>query len=92
MLGGAEKLSDVSAREGKKIKEFGYIETNEARPIIRLACMAQASGAVSIAIPPWNGVFGKYLHSLEEQAQQEEAPTLSAANVSNNETTRDLSH
>ena len=64
VLGGAEKLSDVAAREGKKIKEFGYIETNEPKPLIRLACQAQAHGAVSIVIPPWNGVFGKYLKSL----------------------------
>jgi ferredoxin len=69
VLGGAEKLSDVSAREGKKIKEFGYIETTEPRPIIRLACMAQATGAVSIVIPPWNGVFGKYLRAREEEAR-----------------------
>ena len=61
VLGGAEKLSDVAAREGKKIKEFGYIDTAEAKPLIRLACQAQANGAVSIVIPPWNGVFGKYL-------------------------------
>ncbi|HEX5832796.1 MAG TPA: 2Fe-2S iron-sulfur cluster-binding protein, partial [Pyrinomonadaceae bacterium] len=61
VLGGAEKLSDVAAREGKKIKEFGYIETSETKPLIRLACQAQAYGAVSIVIPPWNGVFGKYL-------------------------------
>ena len=61
VLGGAEKLSDVAAREGKKMKEFGYIDTAEAKPLIRLACQAQAQGAVSIVIPPWNGVFGKYL-------------------------------
>lgn len=61
VLGGSEKLSDVAAREGKKIKEFGYIDTVEAKPLIRLACQAQAQGAVSIVIPPWNGVFGKYL-------------------------------
>ena len=67
VLGGAEKLSDVAAREGKKIKEFGYIDTSEAKPLIRLACQAQAYGAVSIVIPPWNGVFGKYLkHSKPE--------------------------
>jgi ferredoxin len=66
VLGGAEKLTDVNAREGKKIKEFGYIETSEARPLIRLACQAQALGAVSIVIPPWNGVFGKYLKGLRE--------------------------
>jgi ferredoxin len=66
VLGGAEKLSDVAAREGKKIKEFGYVDTTEAKPLIRLACQAQALGAVSIVIPPWNGVFGKYLKGLRE--------------------------
>lgn len=66
VLGGAEKLTDVAAREGKKIKEFGYIDTTEAKPLIRLACQAQAMGAVSIVIPPWNGVFGKYLSGLKK--------------------------
>lgn len=65
VLGGAEKLSDVAVREGKKIKEFGYVDTTEPKPLIRLACQAQALGAVSIVIPPWNGVFGKYLKSLK---------------------------
>jgi ferredoxin len=65
VLGGAEKLSDVAVREGKKIKEFGYIDTTEPKPLIRLACQAQALGAVSVVIPPWNGVFGKYLKSLK---------------------------
>ncbi|MEP6706814.1 MAG: 2Fe-2S iron-sulfur cluster-binding protein, partial [Pyrinomonadaceae bacterium] len=45
VLGGAEKLADVAAREGKKIKEFGYIDTTEPRPLIRLACQAEAHGA-----------------------------------------------
>lgn len=66
ILGGAEKLSDVAAREGKQIKKFGYIDTAEPKPSIRLACQAQTQGAVSIVIPPWNGAFGKY---LSEQAQ-----------------------
>jgi ferredoxin len=65
VLGGADKLSDVATREGKKIKEFGYIDTSEPKPLIRLACQAQTHGAVSIVIPPWNGVFGKYLKSLK---------------------------
>jgi len=73
VLGGAEKLSHVAAREGKKIKEFGYIDTSEAQPIIRLACQAQAHGAVSIVIPPWNGVFGKYLRA-QKKANAEELP------------------
>ena len=64
VLGGAEKLTDVAAREGKKIKEFGYIDTPESKPLIRLACQAQTHGAVSIVIPPWNGVFGKYLKRI----------------------------
>jgi ferredoxin len=66
ILGGVEKLSDVAAREGKKIKEFGYIDTAEPKPLIRLACQAQTHGAVSIVIPPWNAVFGKYLRSLKQ--------------------------
>lgn len=70
VLGGAEKLSDVAAREGKKIKEFGYIDTAEPRPLIRLACQAQANGAVSIVIPPWNGQFGKYLSTLKSSGNQ----------------------
>jgi ferredoxin len=74
VLGGAEKLSDVAAREGKKIKEFGYIDSPEPKPLIRLACQAQAHGAVSIVIPPWNGVFGKYLRS---QAANAETPIAS---------------
>jgi ferredoxin len=66
VLGGAEKLTDVAAREGKKIKEFGYVDTSEPKPLIRLACQAQALGAVSIVIPPWNGVYGKYLNKLKD--------------------------
>ena len=72
VLGGAEKLSDVAAREGKKIKEFGYIDSSESKPLIRLACQAQAHGAVSIVIPPWNGVFGKYLSRRSSQIDADE--------------------
>jgi ferredoxin len=71
VLGGAEKLSDVAVREGKKIKEFGYIVTTEPKPLIRLACQAKTYGAVSIVIPPWNGVFGKYLKSRHEISESE---------------------
>lgn len=74
VLGGAEKLSDVAAREGKQIKKFGYINTTEPKPLIRLACQAQTQGAVSIVIPPWNGVFGKYLseHGRADATSSEE--------------------
>jgi ferredoxin len=74
VLGGADKLSDVAGLEWRRIKEFGYINTDEPKPVIRLACQAQAYGAVSIVIPPWNGIFGKYLQghkSLLEEAEIE---------------------
>jgi ferredoxin len=79
VLGGAEKLSDVAAREGKKIKEFGYVDTAEPKPLIRLACQAQANGAVSIVIPPWNGQFGKYLKSLKPDEAKAILPEATAA-------------
>jgi ferredoxin len=69
VLAGADRMSDVAVREGKKIKEFGYIDTAEPKPLIRLACQAQAQGAVSVVIPPWNGQFGKHLRALKEAAQ-----------------------
>jgi hypothetical protein len=31
---------------------------DEPTPIVRLACQARAHGAVSIVIPPWNGIIG----------------------------------
>lgn len=65
VLGGAEKLTPVAEREGRKMKEFGYIDTDDPRPLIRLACQAQGMGAISVVIPPWNGVFGKHLRKVE---------------------------
>jgi ferredoxin len=59
VLGGAERLSEVDEMEARRMKEFGYINTSETRPVIRLACMALGSGNVSIVIPPWNGFIGK---------------------------------
>jgi ferredoxin len=62
VLGGAEKLSPVVANdEGKRMKVFGYADTDEPTPLIRLACQARAYGAVSVVIPPWNGIFGSAL-------------------------------
>ena len=53
----------------------GPIDLDPARHgnlgLIRLACQAQAQGAVSIVIPPWNGVFGKYLKSLKPANEEE---------------------
>jgi len=59
VLGGSERLSDVERMEAKQMKEFGYINTTEPKPLIRLSCAALASGNVSIVIPPWNGFIGQ---------------------------------
>jgi len=60
VIGGREKLSDVVDRdEAARMRVFGYIDTDEPRPLIRLACQARASGAVSVVIPPWNGIVGR---------------------------------
>jgi ferredoxin len=71
VLGGAEKLTEVDWRERKMMPLFGYIETEESHPLIRLSCQARARGAVSVVIPPWNGYFGKYLKRRREGAAQE---------------------
>lgn len=71
VLSGAEKLSEVAGLEWRRIKEFGYIDTDEPRPIIRLACQAQAYGNVSIVIPPWNGVFGKFIRGEKSMLEEE---------------------
>jgi ferredoxin len=68
VLGGAEKLSPVVERdEAARMKVFGYIDTSDERPLIRLACQARAMGAVSVVIPPWNGLFGKELRKRHSQ-------------------------
>ena len=66
VIGGAEKLADVQRLERKQMKVFGYKQGDEAKPIMRLACQAQAEGSVSIVIPPWNGVFGKKIYGVEK--------------------------
>ncbi len=58
VIAGAEKLSPVVDRdERRRMKVFGYVDTTEERPLIRLACQARAHGAVSVVIPPWNGLI-----------------------------------
>jgi ferredoxin len=77
VLGGAEKLSEVADLEWRKITEFGYIDTEEPRPLIRLACQAQAYGNISIVIPPWNGVFGKFIRQQRVAGEEEqESPVI----------------
>jgi len=76
VLGGAEKLSETDWRERKMMPLFGYIETSEARPLIRLSCQAKATGAVSVVIPPWNGYFGKYLKRQKEDSTEAESKAV----------------
>jgi ferredoxin len=60
VLAGADRLSPIVDRdEGRPMRVFGYADGTETTPVVRLACQARAHGAVSIVIPPWNGVFGK---------------------------------
>jgi ferredoxin len=66
VLGGAEKLSAVEERERKVMRLLGYIDTDDEQPLIRLSCQARGAGAVSIVVPPWNGVFGKYLRAQSQ--------------------------
>ncbi len=67
VLGGAEKLSPVVDRdERRRMKVFGYLDSAEEQPLLRLACQAKAHGAVSIVIPPWNGVFANGLSRGQE--------------------------
>ena len=78
ILEGAEKLSDVAPRERKQMKIFGYNQGDEPRPILRLACQAKARGAISIVIPPWNGVFGKKIYANVADVELEPATTSAA--------------
>lgn len=66
VLGGREHLSPVEPRERQRLREFGYLDSDDPQPIIRLTCMAQANGSVSIVIPPYNGIFGKYRRKEEQ--------------------------
>jgi len=72
VLGGRERLLPVDARERQRLREFGYDDTDEPQPLIRLACMAQVMGPISIVLPPYNGIFGKY-RRLQEQNSSDTA-------------------
>ena len=47
VLAGSEHLSAVEPRERATISALGYITTAEPRPVVRLACMTQATGPVT---------------------------------------------
>ena len=58
---GADLLSPVDAKEHATISALGYLDTEDPKPIVRLACMAQAHGPITLVIPPWNGQIGARL-------------------------------
>ena len=66
VVGGSENLSDVERLERKQMQVFGYNQTEDAKPVMRLACQARAEGSVSIVIPKWNGVFGKKVYGVDK--------------------------
>ncbi|HEY0427270.1 MAG TPA: 2Fe-2S iron-sulfur cluster-binding protein [Pyrinomonadaceae bacterium] len=78
VLGGQEKLSDVSERERRQMKIFGYNQPDDAKPFMRLACQARAYGNATIVIPAWNGVFGKKVYGNVEEIDLEPATTSAA--------------
>lgn len=80
VIGGQEKLSEVSPREAKQMKIFGYNQPQEAKPFMRLACQARTEGAVSIVIPPWNGVFGKAVYGNVEDVELQPATSSAQLN------------
>lgn len=59
VIGGKEKLSEVTPRERRAMTVFGYNQPEDEKPFLRLACQAYAHGNATMVIPPWNGVFGK---------------------------------
>ena len=65
VLGGNNRLSAVNPLEQRRIARFGYIDTEEARPLIRLACKAHATGNVTVVVPSWNAVAGNYLQGKD---------------------------
>lgn len=75
VLGGQEKLSEVSPRERRQMKVFGYNQPEDEKPFIRLACQAKAYGNATIVIPTWNGVFGKKIYGNVELLELEPATT-----------------
>lgn len=75
VVGGQEKLSEPSARERRQMKVFGYGQTDEEKPFIRLACQAKATGNVSVVIPPWNAVFGKKVRGNVDDVELEPVTT-----------------
>lgn len=79
VLGGQEKLSEVTPRERRAMKVFGYNQPADEKPFLRLSCQTKAFGTATIVIPPWNGVFGKKVYGNVEELELEPATTSARA-------------
>jgi ferredoxin len=79
VLGGQEKLTEVARRERRRMKVFGYNQPEDEKPFIRLACQAKAYGNATIAIPPWNAVFGKKVYNNVDDVELEPVTTSAKA-------------
>ena len=79
VIAGEEKLSEVARRERRAVKVFGYDQTDDTHPIIRLACQTKAHGNVTIVIPPWNAVFGKKVYGNVDELELEPVTTSAKA-------------
>lgn len=75
VIAGNQKLSEVARRERRAVRVFGYDQTDDPKPIIRLACQAKAHGNVTIVIPPWNAVFGKKVYGNVDELELEPVTT-----------------
>lgn len=71
VLGGQDKLTDVTRHEKRAMKIFGYNQPESEKPFLRLACQAKATGNATIVIPPWNAVFGKKVRGNVEDVELE---------------------
>ena len=57
------------------MKVFGYNQPDEEKPFLRLGCQAKAHGNATIAIAPWNAVFGKKVFGNVEEVELEPVTT-----------------
>jgi ferredoxin len=63
VLSDASALSTMDDDERSKLAEIG-VRGEGSHPPIRLSCMTQAYGNVSIVIPPWNGLVARIIRTL----------------------------
>jgi len=66
LLGGRDRLSEISDFERERLRYFGYDtvnDPNDSHPLVRLACQSQCRGDVTLAISRWNGELHRRHHT-----------------------------